>query len=161
MLKKSLTKVNNNSTEALFWYVFAKSLLLFNNTANPLLALELEGLLVILQHLENTAPDYLYGGVYAVLTAIWGGRSDNIGGNRVKAETYYREARARSAGKSLIPDYVYLRYVTILDSDDTKFNQTAAKIKSFKAEDNPGFIFINKIIQEKTALLLKKKSYFF
>lgn len=158
---KILARLDRRHVETLFWMDFAWAMLILNNTADPQLVLELEIVKKIADRIEVLDPSYLYGSVYAVILAFYGGRTAAIGGNPALAQNYFDKAMKYSAGKSLIPDYVWLRYVATQTTDKKSFEEKYKVIKAFDPEKNPEFRFINEVIRLKTEALYKKKDWLF
>ncbi|MBL8994224.1 MAG: hypothetical protein JNM63_12855, partial [Spirochaetia bacterium] len=158
---KILARLDRRHVETLFWMDFAWAMLILNNTADPQLVLELETVKKIADRIEALDASYLYGSVYAVILAFYGGRTAAIGGNPALAQTYFDKAMKYSAGKSLIPDYVWLRYVATQTIDKKSFEEKYKVIQAFDPEKNPEFRFINEVIRMKTEALYKKKDWLF
>jgi hypothetical protein len=158
---RALSKVQKKHVETLFWLDFAWMMRILNNTADPTLLTQLNLAEALADRIAVVQPDYLYGSVYAVLGAFWGGRSKAVGGNPEKAKAYHQKAESYARGKSLIPAFVVLRYHITQTTDQKAFDATLEEIRGFDAESFPAFRFINEVIQRKTESLAKKKAMLF
>ncbi|MBN8216051.1 MAG: hypothetical protein J0L75_05380 [Spirochaetes bacterium] len=156
-----LAKVRPKHVETLFWLDFAWMMRILNNTADPALLTQLAIAEKLALRIAEVQPDYLYGSVYAVLGAFWGGRSKAVGGDPEKARAFNLKAESYAAGKSLIPAFVELRYHITQTTDQKAFDATLEEIRGFKADCFPAFRFINEVIQHKTETLAKKKAMLF
>lgn len=156
-----LAKVQKKHVETLFWLDFAWMMRILNNTADPALLTQLNLAEKLAHRLAEVQPDYLYGSVYAVLGAFWGGRSKAVGGDPGKARDYHLKAESYAACKSLIPAYVELRYHITQTTDRKAFDAALEEIRGFNPESFPAFRFINEVILRKAEILAKKKSMIF
>ena len=156
-----LQEVTKDSIETLFWLNFSWAMYLFNDLSNIENVSQLETIKKIAERIIEIEPNYLHGSSYAILIAFYGGRTKVLGGNIKKAKEYYREAKEYSTNKSLIIDYVYLRFVSTQFANSKEFEVTFEKIKRFDTSLNKDFTFVNKMIKRKAKKLYENKSFFF
>jgi hypothetical protein len=158
---RALKRVTKAHVETLFWLDFAWAMRILNNTADSKLVLELDLVRKIAERIEALQPDYLAGGVFAILQAYYGGRTESIGGNPKLEKAYYEKGMKYAKGKSTILDYVFLRYVATQYADKKAFEDRYQILKGFDPAKAPEYRFINELILSKTDLLYKKKSWLF
>ena len=158
---ETLARFKERDVEALFWTAFSWAMLIFNNTDDPKRVIELETVKYLADRVRELNEDYLHGIVYAIPIAYYGGRSKAIGGNREQADRYYKRALSKAQGKSLVADFVYLRFVTIQDADASQFQRLFDKIARFEVTKEADFRFINEVILDKAKKLVEKKADLF
>jgi len=158
---KILQKLKKNDVEILFWMTFSRAMMLFNDTANPSLLFELEVIKHCADRIAELDPGFLNGSVYALFTAFYGGRTDSLGGNRRECDAMYSRGQSYAEGKSLILDYVYLRYVLTQQNDSAPFEELYKKIMKFDPDSVENFKLFNHLIRQKTKFLHSKMDWLF
>ncbi len=156
-----LARAKKEDVETLFWFNFAWAMRLFNDLSETERLTHLETMKQIAERIIAIDEDYLYGASYAILIAYYGGRVKSLGGDPDKAKQYYEKASQLGKGKSLISDFVYLRFVSILSTDDSAFEETYQKIATFNPRVNQDFAFVNTFLKRKAEAIYQKKDIFF
>ncbi len=148
-IKGTLAKVKKEHLETLFWFNFAWAMRLFNDLSDTSRLIHLETMKQIAERIIEIDEDYLYGASYAILIAFYGGRTASLGGDLNKANEYYALAEKAAANKSIISDFVYFRFVSILQPNDALFLKSYEKIRSFDVKQNRSFAFVNTFLKRK------------
>ncbi len=156
-----LNEVEKEDIETLFWFNFSRAMLIFNNVDNNKLLMELSTVMAIADKIKALRPEFMHGAVYAFYLAYWGGRTSVQGGNLNKCRSYYKQGQKIAAGKSLILDFIFMRFVTPSYNLKKEFKAAGKKITDYDPLKAPDFIFINKAIKQKTKKLLPKTEFMF
>ncbi|BBM88327.1 hypothetical protein COTS27_00006 [Spirochaetota bacterium] len=156
-----LEQVNSSQVEALFWLNFSWAMILFSDLSDIKTLAQVETIRKLAERLVSLDDNYYYGAPYVILMAYYGGRSRAIGGNPTQALRYYKLAQQKSKGYSLIPYYVYMRFVAIEQADREGFEQAYREIKQFSIDNNKEFAFVNVFLKRKAKLLYEKQELFF
>ena len=156
-LEKHLLKAKKRDVEALFWFSFSWSLLIINDLSDVENLLGLNNVFMIVERVIELDDGYFYGAPYALLAAYYGARTKSIGGDREKAIEMYELASKKGAGKSLIADYVMMRFVATQDQSSQAFEKYYQKIIAFDGSKSPELAYINVFLKRKARELYAKK----
>ena len=159
--EKILQQINNKHIETVFWLMFAWANIIFNNLDDPNVVVELDIIKDLANRLLALDSDYLYGASYAILLAYYGGRSDNLGGNYQLSQQIYQTASKRTKGKSLILDFVLLKYVCPKQYDQETFKKIYHKIINHTVPKGNEMSLINVLVQKKAEKIYSKKEDIF
>lgn len=155
-----LEKVKKDQIEGLYWLTFAWAMRILNQTDDPYLVAQLATVKALVDRAYFLDSSYMNGAVFAMYVAFYGARTPTLGGDLEKTKKYYEEGEVYAKGKSLILDYVYLRYVTTLGRDSADFDKAYRKIEGFEIDDAAD-AFINGVIKQKARDLNRRKASFF
>ena len=156
----ALKKIKVRDIETLFWFNFAWAMMIFNNTADAKLVLQLKTIKQIADKIMELKPDYLNYAIYGVYVAYYGGRSKTIGGNPDKALAYYQKGLQLANNNSIL-NFIYYKYVSTQTSDSKTFEELYERIIEFDPNTDLDNLFIHKIIQTKAKQLYLKKTEIF
>lgn len=159
--KLTTLDLDEDQVEAAFWLAFSWALQIFNNTDDPRLVAQLDNLILLADAIAEADATYLQGAVYALYIAYYGGRSETLGGDYQKASDYYQKGMVYAGGKSLILDYVWLRFVSLAQGNEEEFDAYSEKILNFNNDQYPEMRFINQVMKAKTESMLSKREDFF
>ena len=159
--KEILQKLEEKHIETAFWLIFSWANVIFNNLDDPKILVELDIVKDIADRLLALNPNYLYGANYAILMAYYGGRSDNLGGDYKLSQQIYDQSTEYTANKSLILDFVLLKYITTKQYDEKKFKIIYQKIINHKIPADNEMSLINTLIQKKAKEIYAKRENIF
>ncbi len=156
-----LKKIKKKHIETLFWFNFSWAMIIFNDLSNPKKIIQLEIVKDIASTIEKVYPTYLKGINKSIFIAYYGGRTEILGGDYKKCDEYYRQAKEIANNKSIIVNYVYLRFAVTQRIDKSLFEKICKEINNFKLKQEDEILLLNSIIKKKTEQLAQKKYLFF
>ena len=124
--------------------------------------IQLEIVKDIASTIEKVYPTYLKGINKSILIAYYGGRTEILGGDYKKCDDYYKQAKKIANNKSIIVNYVYLRFALTQRIDESSlFEKICKEINNFELKQEDEILLLNSIIKKKTEQLVLKKDLFF
>ena len=156
-----IKKIKKEQVETVFWLTFSWAMLIFNNTHDTSMVIHLDKVKMLADRLKELDSDFLYGAIFAIDIAYYGGRRDSIGGNYKKSLKALNKSQKRYGRDSLIPLFVYLKFVSTQRADSELFDKTYRQLESFELNKNKEILFLNKIIKSKAKTLYDKKEDLF
>ncbi len=156
-----LARTKSKQTEVLFWLNFSWAMLLFQDLSDATVLAHANTIRLLAERVVELDDNYYYGAAYALLMAYYGARSEAIGGNLERTLMYYDLAQRKSAGFSLIPHYIYMRFVAVQHGDLKGFTDAYRAIERFTVSQHDSFAFMNVVLKRKAAELYKKREVLF
>ncbi|GEM_PF-46682 len=160
-LQTLLMSYTKKDVPALFWSGFPWSAYVNLSLNNPTALMDLPKIELLMKRVEELQPDYYYGSVYLFWGAFYGMKPKIMGGDPVKAKSYFEKNFNLNKGRFLLA-YVYAaRYFAARTLDETTFDTYLKHIAETPVDVLPHIILLNQIAKEKARRLKKQKAELF
>lgn len=154
------SRINSKNAGALFWNTFCKSALINldpSDSENSIMLGETEHQAMILAQRQ---PEYFHNAVFAIIGSIYASKPAIMGGDILKARTFFEKSFEKDGAAFLLNKYMYARTYAVAAQNEKLFLDTLEEIISAPqtAED---CAFFDAVAREKASLLKEKKNDYF
>jgi hypothetical protein len=160
-LRKSLDAVQDGDLEALFWLTVAWNAWVNLNLDKPAALVQLGMAQACLDRVLEMNGAYFYGTPYVLLGSILAARPAVLGGDPVKARSYFEKAMRVSEGKFFLVQYYYAKYYAVRSQNKALFTQLLQAIVGGSPGELGQVCLINAVMAEKGKRLLEASNDLF
>jgi len=160
-LPQILSKMKRDDITSLYWAAAGGISAYSINPMDIALGLRQGEFLALINRSYELDPDYNSGTLDDFLLLYYGSLPESMGGDKEKAEMYYRRALEKSGGLLASPYVSYAQAVTIPNQDYFTFKECLETALAIDPDEDPANRLINIINQRKARYLLDSAPLFF
>ncbi|MEE4352130.1 MAG: TRAP transporter TatT component family protein [Desulfatiglans sp.] len=160
-VRKGLEKLGEKEIEALFWTIMAWNLWVNINLDKPAALAALAITQPCLERVLQVKPDFFYGAPQVLMGTLLASKPSLMGGDPVRARTYFEEAVEISNGRFFLVHYYYARYYAVRTQNKQLFISLLQDIAQRHPNELIEVCLINRVMQQKALKLLEESEDLF
>jgi predicted anti-sigma-YlaC factor YlaD len=160
-LKKALLKTNKKDVELLYWTGMCWAAAVNRGKDDPALVADLASAEALVFRAFDLEPDFDNGAIHSFLITYMGGRSEAMGGSKVKAKEHFEKAVELTGGLSAGPYVSWAETMSVSAQDKKDFRAALKKALAIDVDKKPEWRLQNLIYQERARWLLTREKELF